>query len=730
MPIDIAKFHSVATEAGNRDLVLGLTESRKDLFLADHQAARWVRDSKTSPHHEVSELFVHALHESYGEGIAQQVIEATDLNSGLKAGHALTSMKVMRAVDIAESIKQQFVVSNKEMVSDYVSSLWIGSSTSPLQMKCDGVAAFLFSSHKDEADAVKAKFDFGELDRKFKEKIQNASIGGTHVVTAQEAGKITDLLINEQMRLTYLTLLMERMDISREGSIGQRAWSRVNPDPESGLRINLSGDNDIARRLNDQFVKKLSKTICPELNTAHAYGGNQAANAPVITMSPEDLAAIAKSVVEEFAGERFAAAQAAQELPVEDEGVKSRMIQEILHGNMSASMVPVFCRVYPRLSQHFPALGRNQDSSPQELEKALVEMHHAARKVMHEGKLKIEDRDAAMRSLWNAFLLGQDAASLHGIVHQMSQEGSLLRTFGQGAHYFRYVFGQSDFCQRRKQAETYASSIDTAGDYSLLLNNLAKVLQNKTDSPEPLAGVSSVEKLSDETITILRNLDIKILTPKRLGEKNGSVRLPNQVWNEIQSDLKSESTSKKELINGVVEGFMSDLKRANYRLQGEDLGVDADKIMDRLREFCTDKSGESNEEMLLAISKFAYQATFGILQSFLGLGREHLAPFWGVPVKQRGMMGTTRDGRAQYDIGKTEKGEVVIHMQVSQPIIFLTSPDIETGEQATIQLKPDVSRFGMSLDISLVAKTFEPTLNKASMSYAFYPDESASAWDD
>jgi hypothetical protein len=64
-------------------------------------------------------------------------------------------------------------------------------------------------------------------------------------------------------------------------------------------------------------------------------------------------------------------------------------------------------------------------------------------------------------------------------------------------------------------------------------------------------------------------------------------------------------------------------------------------------------------------------------------------------------------------------------MKFSGPVQQLNGLDSQTGELTSVQLKTDVSRFGMTMDVSLNAETFEPVLNEAGMDYAFYPESYA-----
>ena len=798
--VDVAKFRSVATSAGNRDIAFGLTASKNDLSVVSGNAVvRWIRTRKASSNREVSRLFINALKESYGDQIAKQVINATGLASKLENGKPLRTRKVMQALDLAEDTKQRFVTANHRVASNYHRPLegsdmtplqlkfnhaverLLGSDTkgaemvkarfdpeelnrnfkeeigyagkggkkfvtsekageiaessvlkqvnqihhallmeTPLQLKFNHAVERLLGSDTKGAEMVKARFDPEELNRNFKEEIEYAGKGGKKFVTSEKAGKIAESLVWKQVGKIHHALLMEKLDINKKGSLSQKFWSKINPDFATGFSIDLSAKGGIAQEINRQFTDRLADKVYRKVN----YIRNPS---PELQLKDENLDTIVEKVVGGLARERFAAAQAAKELPIKDVAVKERVVQEILQGKMPASMIPEFCKVYPRLSRNFLELGKSPRPPPEELEKALAEIHDATMGVMRAGNLLPDSKDAVMRSFWQALLAGHDAAQLDGVIEQLGQRGSPLRYFGEGTNYFHHVFTKSDTYSKRE--DMYESSRDTAINYDFMLNNLAQVCQDKTGAPEPLMGLTSPEMLSDSAVTMLRNLGIKIPAPNRLGEENGDFRLSDQALESVQNSILDQSLrASKKVVDGVGREFSADLGRAVYRLQGADLGTDSGEIMNRLREFCTDESGKLNEAMLLGISKVAYQATFGSLMSILAPGSEHLAPFQSIPNREGGNTGDTGEARPEYDIGKNEKGEVTIRMRFSEPVHQLNGLDPGTGEFSSVRLKPDISRFGMALDVSLDAKTFEPTLNEAGMNYAFYPERYVSEY--
>ncbi len=729
--VDTAGFHRLATSVGNRNIALSLTSDKKGLLVSGNVIVRWIRSMKASNNREVSRLFIDALKTSYGDQIANQVIDETMLTAKLEGGKPLHTRKIMQALNLAEEIKQGFVKANLRVASSYQQPLFQGAGETPLRLKFDQTVTRVLG-HTEDAEAVKAKLDMKEFSQKFEEKIEGVGKGGKRFVTSEKAGKIAESWALSQIGLIYRALLLERMDLVKEGSLGQQQWLKRNPDPATGLSIDLSGPRNIAQEINQGFTKEVTDPIYLKLGRFRTHSDANVTNAPSISLSSADLSTMAEKIVEKFTSERFAAAQAAQDLlPVNDAGAKERIVREVLHGNMPASMVPAFCKVYPRVSQSFFTLGKSPAPPPEELEKALAEMHDAVMEVMREGNLSFDTKDAVMRSFWQALLAGHDATQLNGVVDQLGQKESPLGCFTQGAHYFRYTFAQSDACQSKEKSGIYQSSIDTAGNYDFILNNLAQVFQdkaqvfqNKKSAPESLVGLPSLETLPDNAITMLRNLGIKIPAPSRLGKESSDSRLSNQTLENVQKNILNQGQqASKKIANGVTKEFAADLGRAVYRLQGEDLGTDSQEIINRLREFCTDESGNLNEAMLLGISKVAYQASFGSLMVILAPGNEHMAPFQSVPGKDGA---STHNSRPEYDIDKNEKGEVTVRMKFSEPVQRLDGLDINTGESTNAQLKSDTSRFGMFMDISLDKENFEPTLNQANMNYAFYPESPVS----
>ena len=132
----------------------------------------------------------------------------------------------------------------------------------------------------------------------------------------------------------------------------------------------------------------------------------------------------------------------------------------------------------------------------------------------------------------------------------------------------------------------------------------------------------------------------------------------------------------------------------------------------RLREFCTDESGHVNEQMLLNISRLAYQTMPGMVMTTMAPGQEHLAPFQHVPSDLSGT-------RVEYDISKDEQANVTVATASSSSVGALMSMDDDTGMPSNIPLDAENSQLNMRMAVALDAQTCEPTLNTASVDYAF-----------
>ncbi len=751
--INIKNFQSAVARVGDRNAAFNLTVDKSGLRDTGNGIVRWVRSMNTSRNREASRLFIDALRQSYGEQIASRVIDTLSWNTRLEQGKPLRSRNIREALDLAEEIKNRFIKSNEGIASNYNRPLASGSDTSLLQIKFDHIAERLFGSDAAEIASIKAQVDFGDLGQKIKEEVNFSGKSGLRFVTSAEADKLAESVILKQATQAYRAILMDRIGITKTDSLSQQLLEKMNFDSATGLVVDLSKlEDNIVQEIDRQLMDKLSDAVYRKLNKVKSQGlglGPSVANEEgtqsglTIAVSSEDLKTMVDDVVGKFASERFAAGQAAQQLPVDDPGVKARMMQQILHSNMPASMVPAFGKAYPQLSEHFLKLdkepklslldkvkeqlepghflqsGAELGLSQQEWENALIGVHDAVMNAMSDQNLSVENRDSVMRTFWQVFLTGCDDAQLRDISNQMDREGSPLRSFGEGAHYARYIFTQSNTFQ--KNESVYQSSVETAGEYDFLLNNLAQLLQDKAGISRPLVGVSSREMLSDDTIKTLRNAGIELPAPNRVGAANDNVRLSNRVLEKIQADLLSQARTNKTVTDdGVLGEFTRDLGRATYRLQGKDLGADSQGIINQLREFCTDESGKLNEEMLLKISEFAYQATAGMLMSNIAPGRERMSPFQFVPLTDN----RHPSARIEYDIDKNAQGDISIGMKFFGPATVLNGIDLETKEDVDILLDQDTSYFRMAMDISLDAQTLEPVLDKASMGYAFYPQES------
>ena len=305
-----------------------------------------------------------------------------------------------------------------------------------------------------------------------------------------------------------------------------------------------------------------------------------------------------------------------------------------------------------------------------------------------------------------------------------------MRKIGQGATWFRNKFPQTEEGSRSVVDESgreqlkYAGSIATASRYSVMMESLARVLRDKTDAAPESFGLSAKEdrlspqeNQSDEAIAMLRNVGIAMPAPDRVGQVNPKAPVSQPSLDRIRKEVDAHvaNTANKRVENGLLAESTRDFGRATYRANGQDLTRDPAAVAEGLRDFCTNGSGRLDEEMLLGISKVAYQAI--PLSAFAGLfdpRNPETALFDGSPAFVSGT------NNVAYDLSRNDNDEVILNVSLSGPLNQLTHIRGD-GSHDMEPLEPERSRLELSMDLKLDANDFKPTVEAVNVGYSLFP---------
>ena len=221
--------------------------------------------------------------------------------------------------------------------------------------------------------------------------------------------------------------------------------------------------------------------------------------------------------------------------------------------------------------------------------------------------------------------------------------------------------------------------------------------------------------MSDDVIAMLRNVGIAVPAPDRIGESNPDAPVSQSALESIRADIDDhlETAARKPVFDGILAECRSDLGRCRFHIDGRTLAQDADVVADGLRTFCTDRSGSLNEQMLLEISKVAYQVAFAPV---FGTLFHPLKPETSLATHLPGVDRATAD--LNYHLSRNENSEPVLRAEYSGRCD--TATRLTDRGTETVRLDPKESHIDMAVDYRFDANDYTPSLEGVRVGYALF----------
>ena len=704
-------FHRTA-QLARGDAQIALTADNTGVTVRSGRIARWIGKFRRSGNQEAARHFVDALRERYGKEVANHVVRSTGLDPAIARGRPLRARQVAEIVGEADALRAAIVNRNAAVATNFPGQMAIGSDRSIQQNSLELQSRKLFPTNPNMHLLV----DAGRLSGMVDSEIRAAGKNGEHFVTTDEAARILTRVVNRELQAAFETAqqgALNKLSFEDPNSISRQAFAAAIAGREQALNID---PNRFEADLNDALQLKFEYAVANRLQ------------APAIDDGPA-LQALAGELMEGFPEERAAVREAVQGLPI-DTAAKEKMLDQALHDNIRADMIPALGRAYLQVRDDLSELGK--PLGPAELQEPLSRICDSMTSAFEESGVEVNvvNQDAMYRSCWRFLLAPGGEAQCSAIAGRMEHPGSALRKIGQGATWFRNDFTQTEegsqsvVDENGREQPKYAESIDTASRYSVMMENLAKVLRDKTDAPAESFGLRARERRlipqesqSDDAIVMLRNVGIAMPAPDRMGQMNPDAPISQPAFDRIREgvDAHIASTANKRVENGLLAEATRDFGRATYRANGQDLTRDPDAVAEGLRVFCTDASGRLNEEMLLGISKVAYQAiplsAFAVL--FDPRNPEN-SLFKGSPAFVLGA------NNLEYNLSRNDNDEVILNVRLSGPLNQLVHIG-DDGSNDSETLEPGRSRLDMSMDLKLDANGFRPTVEAVNVGYSLFP---------
>ena len=712
--IRLDSFHS-AVQAIRGDAQVALDTKKTGVTVRSRRLARWAGKFRRSANREVTGVFIESLRNRYGGEVTDHLVKSTGMDRVMASGKPLSARHVAEIVGKADALHASIVDRNAHVAASYnTSRMEDKSDISLLQFSLERQSNTLFPTNPNMHRLVDADGLSGMVER----EIRAAGNNDAHFVTTQEAAQILTEVVRRELQAAYETArhgALEKMSLEEPNSILRRALATATARREPALNID---PDRFEADLNDRLHRRIESAVARHL-AGPAVGDESA------------LQALANKLMEDFVEETAAVRDAVERLPI-DAAEKEKMLDQALHDNHSARVIAAMGQAYLEVRGDLSELGK--PLGPAELQEPLSRICNSMTSAFEEcgyGGLGLSED---YRSIWRFLLAPGGGEQARAIAGRMEHPGSALRAVGQGASWFRNIFpntkegSQSVLDGPGRKQPKYAASFDTADRFLGVMNNLAKVLRDKTDvSGETLGlgaqddGLLPRENQSDGVIAMLRNVGIAMPAPDRMGETNPDAPISQAVLVRIREEIDEHvaQTASKRVTNGILAECMRDFGRSTYRVDGQTLPDNSDGVAAGLRAFCTDVNGRLDEEMLLGISRVAYQVLpltgFGAL---FDARSPETSLFQGNPVLDQDAQDLVYTVSRNYD---SEDGEVTVNMRLSAPMNHLLQVT-DNFELATVSLDPNQSHLDLTMDLKLdAASDFKPTVEAVNVGYSLFP---------
>ena len=708
--IELENFHRAAQAArGDAHVVLAADETR--VTTRSGRIARWIGKFRRSGNRDTTSRFVELLRERYGRDVVDHLVESTGMKQAMDRGKPLRARQITAIVGEADALRAAIVNRNAAVATSYSDPMAIGLNRSILQNSLELLSRKLIPTNPN----LHLLVDSGRLSDTVDSEINAAGKNGENFVTTEKAARILTRVVNRELQAAYETAqqgALNKLSFEDPKSISRQAFAAVIGGREQALNID---PNRFEADLVDALHLKFEPAVANRLQ-AHEIDDEPA------------LRALAGELMEDFAEERAAVRDAVKGLAI-DTAAKEKMLDQALHDNIRADMIPALGRAYLQVRDDLSELGEPLGAA--ELQGPLSRICDSMTSAIKESEveIRVSNQDAISRSAWRFLLAPGGKAQASAIAGRLEHPGSALRKIGQGATWFRSNFPQTDEGLRSVVDESgreqlkYARSIATASRYSVMMENLARVLRDKTDAAPESFGLSAKEDRlspqeiqSDEAIAMLRSVGIAMPAPDRVGQVNPKAPVSQPSFDRIREEVDAHVayTAKKRVENGLLVESTKDFDRATYRVNGQDLTRNADAVAEGLRVFCTNGSGHLNEEMLLGISKVAYQAIpLSAFASLFHPGSPETSLFEGSPGFVSGA------NNLAYDLSRNDNDEVILNVSMLGPLDRLTHVRDDSGLDAE-PLDPGRSQLNLTMELKLDANDFKPTVEAVNVGYSLF----------
>ena len=229
------------------DARVALKQDKTGVTADSGRMVRWIGSFRSTSNRLATAAFADSLRSQYGDELAGLALKSAGLSGTLKRGKPLQARQVEAAVQQAESLKVSFR-RNSALVAREISQRVFGSHMGPrfLANKAVQVAR----ETMPHGTFIAQRLDAAALSKTVESAIVDASKGGSHLVTTEEAAKIQERVIGKELdaaRLNLARAAEARLDVDKPESVTRRLFERAASAIDGAPKLRFDSLSDDAR---------------------------------------------------------------------------------------------------------------------------------------------------------------------------------------------------------------------------------------------------------------------------------------------------------------------------------------------------------------------------------------------------------------------------------------------------------------------------------------------------
>ena len=701
MPVSIDQFSAIASRQGVRDGGVVTVDTRQNVRLGQSRfrLVRWIRNAgigKRAQNRRTVDAFISSLRHHYGQEVTSS-LNFRALREVQSRGKPLHVRHVREAIREADEVSNSVKMAKSSNIESLIDENIAGSAYLALPGGDD-----LIAEVRDKVDVTRTQQRFdGEQDLSAR---MSEPTGESRLASAE-------VWASEGVKDAHKEVFLTGYGIRTAGGLEHdKLKTIVEASPLSDSLKKYHGLEFNPSRASNSLQRRLTEALTGELFTALEDPTRLPGSGTVKERIEQAIGQKAKQVVDTYLEERAQALEqldelralgevTSEEMASYDAGVTCSLADVVLHHRIPPGALRGLCaarRDVPDNLRDLIATDRTMEHKLQKMLKfgtaisgiktglsnAEVESYlpddaneqtyiEDCGRFLLEGKLSAEDADA-IRDAAETTRPGSDLAELLNGVAAMKRAAGL----------------QDASSEHWASAGTHLENLEMAA-VALVGPNAARP-----------GGAYTVD--NGNVLTALRDSGIDAPPPDNFREvQSGKGKFSEwalttaqaEMMDDLQDARKEPSSEYPDFIDEAVRDF----SRATFVIGRNTIDWrDVDGVVDGLRRFCTDDTGNLDGKMLDSVGKLIYQRSNAMAYNRFSSGMKFnendtyamvkSAPFVGIPSV---VFSST------YAVDRTDDGHVSVRISSNGPASVLSHPE----EQ--VVLDGAQSKVGFDIDIEI-----------------------------